>query len=34
MQINQTQGIKPKMREGRLKSDVNWLGALKPQCVK
>jgi hypothetical protein len=34
MQINQPQNIKPKMREDRLKSGVNWLGALKPEFVK
>ena len=29
MQINQPKGIQSKMREDKLRSDVNWRGALK-----
>ena len=34
MQINQPKGVKPKRRERRLRSGVNWQGALKQKGVK
>jgi len=34
MQINQTQGIKPKMKEHKFRSGVNWHGVLKQKGIK
>jgi hypothetical protein len=34
MQINQPKSVKPKMRERKLRSGVNWQGALKQNDVK
>lgn len=34
MQTNQPKGTKPKMREHKLKTGVNWKGALKQTGVK
>ena len=32
MQINQPQGIKPKMKERKLSGGVNWQGAFKKKA--
>jgi hypothetical protein len=34
MQINQPMGLKPKAREQKLRSIVNWQGALNKKGVK
>lgn len=34
MQISQPKGIKPKMREHKLRTGVNWKGALKQKGIK
>jgi len=34
MQINQQKGIKPWTREHKLRTDVNWKGALKQNGIK
>jgi hypothetical protein len=34
MPINQSKGVKPKLREHKLRCDVNWQGALKQKGIK
>jgi len=34
MQINQPKGVKPKMTERKLRSGVNWQGALERAEIK
>jgi hypothetical protein len=34
MEVEQREGVKPKLRRRRLRRDINWQGALKQKGVK